>query len=313
MKTKTLALVFAALFLIYLATRFFGGDRERTFDPVLVDVDTSVVTGILLSPKAEEGRTIEIDKKNGDWTATLDGKTTQVEKQRIDALLASLVKIEAQRVLAKSQDKWPEYEIGEGATHIQVKGSGKEIANFYLGGFKFDQANRSASSYLRKAGDPSVYLIDGFLAMQFNQGFNSFRNRQLLKVPAGQVNLISLEMQSAEKMGISRMEDSWYFAGMETLDSSAVAGYLSQIANLQGSEFADSFNPGSAGKIATLSLSVEGGENRELYCYASGDSLKPFVFASNQFPESFFLSDSSGLYQRTIIEFNNLLSTGQIE
>jgi hypothetical protein len=93
---------------------------------------------------------------------------------------------------------------------------------------------------------------------------------------------------------------------MEQLDSTRVAQYIAQLANLSGNEFVEETVSGAADK--TLEIS---GNNLtspiRLECFVRQDTTFPFVIKSSMNPEANFGSDSSGLYQKLFVKFDDIL------
>lgn len=311
MKTKTLVIVFLVLLAIYLLAKLFSGNRESSFDPILINVDTARVTKLVLNPKATGGKEIRLELQDGIWYVANQDQRDPATAQTVKGILSQLNKIESKRIVAKSRDKWDTYEVNDSATQVRAFAGEEKVADFYLGGFKFDQARRTASSYMRKAGEDAVHLIEGFVSMQFNQGYDAFRNKQILQLDRQQVEKVTLDQQGQQTMAIQKVEGDWYFAGMELIDSAKAAQYISGLANVNGSEFANNFNESSTAEIIRLNVELATQATPLVVeCYASGDSLKPFVFNGNQNPDAYFLSDSTALYYQLIGKFHDLVPTG---
>lgn len=308
MSNKKLILIFGALLLIYLISRLFTGNRESTFDPEIVHVDTASVTEIHLFPKAEQNAEIILRKSGGAWTATKGDLTVKTPDARVQGLLGQLADIRSQRIVSRSQDKWPEFEVNEQGSRITVFSNKKKLTDFVVGTFKFDQAKRSASSYIRMSDKDEVHLVDGFMSMTFNQGFDAFRNNELIKLNKEDIREVALR-SNGEKIAISRNPEdgNWYRGGMEKLDSAKAAQYISQITNAFGSDYAE--NPASGSPFVSLEIS---GNNLitplTVGCYIQADTARPFLLHSSANPETWFASGSAGLYQRLFTGFDELLN-----
>lgn len=310
MNNKTLLYIFAALLVIFFLTRIFTGDKKSSFDPTVVEVDTSEVTQITLTPKAEGGEQIVLrESPDGLWSATKGDRTVQTPYNKIQGLLGQMSLISAKRIVSKSPDKWSEYEVGDQGSRVEVMAGSKKLADFIVGTFKFDQIKRSASSYVRRYDQDQVYFVDGLLSMQFNQGFSAFRNNQLVKINNADVRRLTLQRDD-ETTIIQQQEDGhWYLAGMEQLDSASVTQYVTGLNNVTGSAFADDFTP--AGDPPLKSLTITGNNMPapvEINCYANRDTSMAFVLHSSTNPQTYFLSDSTGVYNRLFGKLEDLLA-----
>jgi hypothetical protein len=308
MSNKKLILILVVLLGIYLLARFLSGNRESTFDPQIVAVDTAAVTEIRLNPKSEEHQEIVLKRGSSGWTATMGDRTVSTPYAKVQGVLGQLSSIMSERVVSKSKEKWAEYEVDDTGSRVQVFNGKKQVADFVVGTFKFDQARRSASSYLRSSDEDAVYLVDGFLSMSFNQGFNTFRNNTLIKVNREDVREVAV-VENGLKTAVSKgaLDSHWYRNGMEQLDSTKAAQYIGQITNVMGSEFVDSPATGDPVKSFEISANNQMTPLR-VDCYLQADSTKPFVLHSSANPEAWFASDSSGIYQRIFVKFEELLN-----
>jgi hypothetical protein len=309
MSNKKLIFILVALLGLYLVSRLFTGNRESTFDPEIVKVDTASITEIRLFPKAEEHAQVTLQRTADGWTATMNDRTVKTTYNKIQGLLGQLMEIRSDRIVSKSKDKWAEYEVDDQGSRVQVFSKKNQLADFVVGTFKFDQARRSASSYLRKTEDDAVYLVDGFMSMSFNQGFNTFRNNELIKLNREDIREVTV-IHASEKIAISRNPEDglWYRGGMEQLDSAKAVQFISQLTNIYGAEYVDEAITGDP--VRSLEIS---GNNLvsplTVDCYARPDTAMPFVLHSSSNPDAWFASDSAGIYQRIFVKFDELLYT----
>ncbi len=307
MTNKKLIIIFAALLGLYLLSRLFTGNRESTFDPEIVKVDTALITEVRLSPKAEENAEVILRRTSDGWTATKGDMTVSTPYAKVQGLLGQLSEISSERIVSKSKDKWAEYEVDEKGSRVQVFNNKKQLADFVVGTFKFDQAKRSASSYLRRTDDDAVYLVDGFMSMTFNQGFNTFRNNELIKLNAEDIREVA-RIGAGETVAIGKNPEDglWYRGGMEKLDSAKAAQYISQLTNVYGVDYVDT--PVTGDPIMSLEISSNNLITPlRVDCYMHADTAKPFIFHSSSNPDAWFASDSAGAYQRIFGKFEELL------
>jgi hypothetical protein len=311
MSNKKLIIIFGALLGLYLLSRVFMGKQERTYDPQLVAVDTAQITEIKLHPKSEGGAEIIIHRTADGWETSKGDMTVKTPYAKVSGLLAQLTDIRSERVVSRSQENWSEYEVDEKGSRVEVFAKKKKVADFIVGTFKFDQAKRSASSYLRTADKDDVYLVEGFMSMTFNQGFNTFRNNTLTKLTAADILEVSLT-NSEGRTAISKnpADGQWYRNGMEQLDSVRVAQFVAQLSNVTGSEFVDAAASGTPAK--TLEIT---GNNLtapvKLECFVRQDTTLPFVIRSSMNPDARFGSDSTGVYQKLFVKFEDILAVDE--
>lgn len=296
MNNKKLLLILGGLLLIWLAMRLLGGNKNRSFDPVLAQIDSNQISSILLYP-AEAGQgEIKLERTGTTWKGTFNGITTDVMESSVRGMLDYFALLEAERIVAKSEQKWPDYEVDEGkGTRVKALAGDRTLIDMVVGRFSFDQMSRSATSYVRLHGKPEVYALEGFVSMTFNRGFDSFRDKSILRLERDQV--VSLDYSAGDHQHtLVKNGNIWTLDGQRTLDSTTVAEYLSGLSYLTGNTFADGFQP--AGQpVYRLKIKANQLINpMELSCYAVQDSMPTFILNSSLNPKSFFRGDSSTFY-----------------
>ena len=308
MNNKVLFGIFALLVIAFLASKTCKGDRKGNFDSSIVAVDTAQIDQIIITPKEGGGEPFSLQKEDGKWMANQGSLKVPATSSAMKAMLERFVKVDAKRVVSKSPDKFSTYEVEEGkATRIQANAGKKSLADFLVGSFKFDQATRSASSYMRKSGQNEVYVVDGFLSMSFNQSFDNFRDKTLISLNQSDITRIALNSNGEERL-LQNLPEGWHFNGMEKMDSTEMASYLSSISNISGSDFIENFNPSEQNKIAELNIGANNIMNPViLEAYQTQDSLKPFVVHSSLNPDAYFSSDSIGVFQRIFGKLQDLM------
>ena len=256
----------------------------------------SIVDQILVS-SGVNGEAFQLTKSGQGWTASNGDIEVPAVEGPVRSILSQLADVKSKRIVTKNPDNWATYETDDAqGTRIEALANGKKLADVVIGTFKFDQTSQSASSYLRKKDDNAVYLVDGFMSMTLKQGFDNYRDKQLVKVNAADVTKLTL--QSGENThAFQKSDDQWYYAGMEQVDSTSMAAYLQRLSSLSGYEFVDGFQ---GGQNPMMQLEVQGNNMMNqlvLSCYEGPDAEKPFVIHSTMNPKAYFASDSTGIYQ----------------
>ena len=304
MNNKTLGIIFSSLLLLYLLVKLLGGNKERSFDSNIITIDTSQVTTVIVDPKGEDP-SFTLTRSDNGWTVSEGSQTYVATSSSVGSLLNNLQNIEAQRVVARGEEKWPDYEVDESGTRITTKAGNKILSDIHVGRFSFNQVNRTSTSYIRPEKDDAVYAIDGFMSMSLGQGMNNYRNKRLVQLTATDIKQIKLQ-ETGRTTTFSKADNQW-FAGSELIDSSGMASYLNGLQSVSGIDFTNSQvqnNP----LLQSLEIA---GDNMDqpilVNCYASNDTTKIFALQSNINPEGYFLSDSTSIYERTFTKLKNLL------
>ncbi len=311
MNNRTLFIVLAVLLGIYGLTRLFSGQREATFDPNLVQVDTAAVTRLQVHPSGD-APSFTLQREPEGWSGTQEGRTVALSEKAVHRSMAALESIRAKRVVAKSEDQWKDYGLsGEEARHLEVFADGEKAASFYLGKLDFDQQTRSATAYVRREGSPDVYAVDGFQTMSLPADLTSLRDKMVIRMDAGMEVTALAYQQEGQTLELERRPEGWMQGGTP-LDSVQVAHYLNALRNLSGTAFADAFTLAGQQPVKTLTLS---GNNMtapfRVEAYVDTVGTAPFVIRSSYRPDVYFRSDSSGLYNSLFGKLESLIASGE--
>ena len=290
------------LLLIYGLTRLFSRRPESSFKAELIKVDTAAISSIVIDPKGKEDEEITLKREPGGWIVTNGRLSLRAVPEAVNPLLNSLALIRTKRIAAKDPEKWPEFEVEEGdGTRVKVYQGETKTEDFLIGRFSFNPQAQSGVSYIRLNGQNEVYAVDGFQTLTFGQGFNAYRNRGFLKLtPDMKIREFDFH-QTGNTYTFKEDGGQWLLNGKTKPDSAAVANFLNALGNVPGDDFADDFDELRTGELEKQSLTLRGeGIDPPIVISSYRDTTrgKPFVLHSSQHPETFFASDSSGLFKR---------------
>lgn len=303
MNNKTLFFIFLGLLAIYGLSQVFTGKRTSNFDTELIQVDTSQVSRVIVNTKPPASEEITLQREGDGWIASSGSVNTKATNSAIQALLSNIRLIQTKYIAANSEEKWADYEVGEGqGTRIQVYNGETLLEDFISGRFAFDQQAQTGTSYIRLSSGKEVYAVDGFQTLTLGQGFNSYRNRMLTNTPPNTTFEEVTIQQGDNNLTLSKGLNGWMFED-QLLDSMKVENYLHQFTNLRGETFADDFDELAASNFRFGQVSLKGPQFPEGFSidiYRDTSRINPFVFQSSQNPETWFDSDSTGLFQQLV-------------
>lgn len=295
---KILLLVFIILGAVLVLTEFFH-KTDKNLKTDLADFNIEEVSKIKLYPQNQD-KEITVSKK-GDhkWNVTNGEKTYQSDVQIVTNYLKELQKLKAQRLAAKSKDKWSKFNVTDSAaTRIKLLDANDEsLLNIFIGKLSYKQAqnpygrnNVQGISYVRLAHEKEVYAVDGFLPMSLNKKFNDWRNKTLTKIKKDDIKQIYF-IYPDSSYSIEYKDSIWTIDNTRINDKK-VESFLTSLQNKNGYTFNDGFKNESK-PVYQLKLTGDNIENIEISCYAiDGDQ---FVIHSNQNTEAYFESGKEGL------------------
>jgi hypothetical protein len=301
---KILLLIFTALLLlVVLLILFEGGKNERTFRDVLVNIDTSAVTEILIYPKSQNHQEVKLFKDKNEWRVALpSGKNAKVTGQRISSLFTQLLSIKPKRLVARDESKWNELQVDSTGSGVKVYQGSKLSLDLVVGRFSFQQP-RSMNTFVRLFNDKDVYEVDGFLDMTFNQGADIFRDGTIIKSDHNTWQQLQFTYPADSSFRLVKSESRWLLNG-KAADSLNTVNYLVRLANLSNSSFADDVEINTlAAPEFSLSITTSGLQFIEVKGYRVSDKL---LIHSSENPDALF--DGANLSQTIFVGRSSFLS-----
>ena len=313
MNNRTLLYIFLVILAIFFGAKFLKKDHKSSFDPVLSAVDSTQVDRIRFVTGGEEKDEFELVKTSGNWEAIKGNMKVPVPASSVSPLLSQLSSLNAEKILTKDNTRYAEYEITDDeASEVIVYNGKKELAHLLLGGFRFDQATRSAAAFVRKKNDPAVYEVNGFTVMGLRQSFDQYRDKTLVKADVNDLSKLDWTNSAGRKEAIVKEDGEWHYAGMEKIDSSRIQPYLQMLVNVKGVEFSELTSTEGLQNVERLTITGNNMiESIVISAYGHSDTTKPFLIHSSVNPDALFLSDSVGIYKRIFGDLRQFWPDGQ--
>ena len=313
MNNRTLLYIFLACLLVFFGAKFLRKEHTSSFDPVISAVDSTKVDRIRFVSGGPDKEEFELVKSDTSWEAVKGQKRVAAPSQTVNAIISQLSDFNADLILTKDPSKYAGYEITDDmASRVIVYQGDKELTHLLIGGFRFDQATRSATAFVRKNDQPEVFQVDGFAIMSLRQNFDQYRDRTLVKADPNDLTRIEWMNASGRKEVITKEAGIWHYAGMEAVDTSAINAYLQSMTNTRGTEFSDNTPVNNQNPLEKLTLY---GNNMiepvTLSVYQNQDTIKTYLIHSSVNPDAFFLSDSTGIYRQIFSELRQFWPNGK--
>jgi hypothetical protein len=318
---RTLLIVFLALAGILILTRVFTSKRaERTLVTDLVEIDTGRISNIYIYPQAEQGAELAFSRIGSTWKVTRDDLTAAADPYSVGNALDELLNLKADRLVARSEDKWPDFHVNDSlGTRVVIKEGKKTTLDMIIGRFNYQpppggyrgygQQYGTGITYVRNTDDKAVYAVEGFLAMSFNQGFNSWRDQALCRLTRDQVTRVVFEYPSDTGFVAQKLDVNWTINGI-LADSTSMAQYLNGLSRKSHSNFADGFSPVSA---PDYQVTFEGANMDPILIRAYSQPGNEVILHSSINPDSYFRATKDGLFGDIFKSSSGLISgTGSI-
>jgi hypothetical protein len=313
---RTLLIVFLGLAGVLILTRVFTAKKaERTLEAELVEIDTGSISTIYLYPQAEQGAELIFSRSGFGWTVSKEDLSAPADNYSIDNALNELLNLKADRLVARSADKWPEFHVNDSlGTRVLVKEGKKTTLDMIIGRFNYQpppggyagygQQYGTGITYVRKSEEEEVYAVEGFLAMSFNQGFNNWRDQTICRLTRDQITKVVFEYPADSGFIAQKLDVNWTINGI-LADSTSMAQYLNGMSRKSHGDFADGFSPLS-GPLYQVTFEGMNMDPLLIRVYSQvGDEL---VLHSSINPESYFRITRDGLFKDIFKSSSGLIS-----
>lgn len=309
----TLIIILAIVLGIYFITELIG-QKERTFREIVMEIDTSGVTEISISPP-DKPQSVLV-KEGNNWMVVIDGKSYQADDEVVKSILDPLVKMKTLKPAATSPDAWRDLKVDDSTgIHVVIKDSKDELADFYIGKMGFmqppeGQNNQQINPYQRRqptmfahvrlADENLVYAVEGYLNMSYNLLPKHFRVKNLTKINKNDITKISFNYPGELSYQLVKRDTVWNIEEKEP-DSTKTVRYLANFTNLRANEFVD--EEMISGLNPEFELVVEGNNFSPvtILAYPSGEEGKYYITSSKN-KDGVFDGSAANLYSRLFVE-----------
>lgn len=284
-------------------------------DPFLLFESSYEKSKPLISGRADNVRKITLQDGGNKkiFTRTTDGWAFEVPGnpmgvQRADATkvetgLKNIFEARRYQEVSSNKDKQADYEVRDQDFQIFLEGeNGQKMAQAHLGKF----SGSGNASFLRLAGEDSVFAVKGFLRGDWNQDIDQYRDRALLRIAKENVKEIQVSgVQNfklrADEKGTLTLDPA------RATDKARIGTYLADLTDLSGTKFfKDAAMPPKYGKIqvvlgANITKEVEffGPTKEQEFVARSTDAAMPLVLGKTKvdalFPRIEDLADKAGM------------------
>jgi Domain of unknown function (DUF4340) len=295
---------------------------KRTFRTDLFEADTADVTAIIIRTKADRDNPITLEKMKSGWQLKSKNRQFNAEEGIVQEILRTLNDLQATRVAATDKSKWKEFEVDDSsATKILVKKDKKLVSTLYLGKFSYQVPKNSnpydyynqqpkISTYVRVGDEKQVYVVEGFLSMLFNRGFNNYRNQAIIRSNSSDWFRLTFSYPADSSFVLTKEKELWAIGGVP-VDSVRTAEYLKSIASVSSENFVDDQKPVSGKPDFTLKIEGNNRMNPIILSAFATDSTHGYLISSSENEGAYFSGKQSNLLNRIFIGKIRFFSTGK--
>jgi|GEM_PF-6413338 len=299
MKGKNALLVGLLMILVgwYFWLRSANEKKLATFDPVLLQLDTSRIDKVEIQTPSQE---ILLKKDARGWVVQTEEGNIRVDPMRMQALMDMARELVASAIMTRDPQQYDRYEVSDAkGKHVRFYSGDNRLAEVTVGGFTYDPATRTPGNYVRK-GD-AVYKVSQFLQMAVPPRPSDYFYPFLAELPQDSIQRFVLDRGEVH-VEVYREGDRW-LRGEVPLDSQKMVGYTVMFGTMRGTRMADPVDTTVQKPYAKLQVYAN---YRDVPLVIRAYEKVPdslYVLHSSYNPRVWFESDIKGLYKRVFYPF----------
>lgn len=292
---RILLIVFAVLLVAVGANELVKSSRgERTFRKDIVGIQANDIKKISIFPKNAGNKVVDVFLEDTVWKLKVDGKLFAADQNVIKGIADELANMVPERLVANKRELWKDFDITDSlGVKVIIYGNKNDKTEITLGRFSYNQATRKPSSFVRVNKEKEVYAAEGYLSMTFNREINILRDRNIFRGNQNDLMQISFNYPADSSFTLTKQDSKWLLNGAP-VDSTLMAGYLTNVSYLNGNDFRDDFIPASV-TTEPLKVILTGNNMNPVEIRAFRDA-KGIIINSTENSTSYFSGDQGGLY-----------------
>ncbi len=303
-----LVLLVIAVIAVYLSDSAKG---ERSFRARMVDADTAKITKIVIYPKANKEKAIELKNESGKWKVVSGTNEYKADESMIKGILGSLADMKPEQLVATDKSHWGKFDVTDSAATKVKLYTGKKLAtNLYIGRFNYQAPKNqnpynygqqgTITTYVRLADEKSVYSVEGYIGMTLERQLNDFRDKTLVRCTKDDLNRIDFTYPADSSFTMTKEGNTWTINGI-ACDSIQVANYLSSLSILNGSAFNDDGNVTKEQPVFTVSIGGNNMPSPVVVKAFAGKTPTQLILNSSLNNEAFFVDNNASLAQKIYV------------
>lgn len=292
-----LLIVFAVLLVAAGANELIKRSKgERTFRKDIIEFQANDIKKISIFPKNAGNKFVDVFLEDTIWKLKVDGKLFAADQEMIKGIVDELANMTPERLVANKRELWKDYDITDSlGVKVIIYGPNKDNTEITLGRFTYNQATRKPSTYVRVNSEKEVYAVEGYLSMTFNREINSLRDKNIFRGNQNDLTQINFNYPADSSFTLTKQENKWSLNGVP-VDSTRMAGYLTIVSYMTGTDYRDDFIPVSVtGESYKIILTGQNMKPVEIKAYRDA---KGTVLNSSLNSTSYFSGDKGGLFLR---------------
>lgn len=259
----TLGILIGIYFIISLTK---NTQRSKSLRKELVSINDDKVDKLVIQ---KSGRKTLLEKEGEDWVLTLDnGRKVKTKDAAVKNAIGSLMTVKPSRLVARTEEKWKEYQVDSAGYQVQVYEGGNKTLDLVIGRLGVE-GQRSFHTFVRLEEDNETYRANNFMSFSVPSDPSGYRNGQLMQLKKDSIRKISFNYD-IDPFVLEKSGNNWLIQGNPT-DSAAVVTYLGDISFVTSSAFIDDVDNYEQ-STASITYYMNDGSETTIEAFVDGES-----------------------------------------
>ena len=245
------------------------------------------------------------------WIASYANTSTPANAGAVHRLLKELSRINVSEIASDKSVEWSSFGVGENqGVHMEILGNGEKLEDFVVGKTGEATEQRISERFIRLKDQKEVFRVSDHDLNFITQGFNSYRNKHFFSIgDKSFIRMVALETRDSIYQ-LERTPEGWISDNGQMADSTSMETYLESLAEVKGEIFADNFDETRSLELffQRVTFVANNGISFSVDCFRDSTWENSYVLHSVSNPESWFASDSSGIYSLIFGRLADLIS-----
>jgi hypothetical protein len=299
MRKRTVFWILLLLAAFFLIDRTVKRAKSNDFDTVLIDLDTAKVEVIRLNFPSEDYPVVLVREPQA-WVASCGNTSILANATAIRELMHEISNVEVSEIVTDQPESWPSFGVGENqGVRVEILANGEKLEDFITG---IGSAGTDAGEhhrFVRLTDQSEVYRVENNDMIFSTRGFERYRNRHFFNLPETSEIQTILYKSRSKQFQFKRSDNQWILEDHGALDPVLIQNYLRGVANISVDSFSDTFDETRTEEMfdRAITFGLAGGKALTVNCYRDSSWQNRYVLHSELNAESWFESDSSGVFE----------------
>lgn len=284
---KKLLLLLGVLIAITALVFLLDQGSDRSFKDYISKTDSAKIETITINKGDVE---LLFQRDGNAWSVSSEGKIHKADPKVVKTVLGYLSELKSERVVSQDPRKQEHYQVDDlDGLHLSAKNSEQTVSDFYVGRFDYKQTdgqnangqpNYKATSYVREAGDKTIYAVDGFLKMSIPTKASNSIYKNLVDLKPNQIQAVEFTMPADSSFSLALKDGRWTVDN-QPADSTACVNYIKRLSRLMSGDFVDT---DVSSRQATFIVSITGENFSPITINGYGDGINELLVTSTNNP-----------------------------